>query len=341
MIAVGTSDSYIRVWTVDGKPLQSLNEGEQPVASRRLIGHSAPVFNVSFSPAIDNAARGDAKHFEPPHTVPLYLLSCSSDKTIKLWSLGVWQCLVSYKGHLGPVWDVQWGPFGHYFLTCSQDKQAHLFSTEHVAPIRTFVGHDSGVDAVAFHPNGCYTFTAGADRTVRMWQVSNAMCVRLFTGHTGYITAMACAPNGKVLATADDQGTIVLWDLGPGRLLKRMRGHDKGGIWSVSWSAESTALISGGNDGTVRVWDVNKRLDAPGQGKIVGEGGAGQKVDAGAGPSGAQAGPSTSGRKKGKARKGVVVTPDQTGVFPTKKSPVKYVKFTRMNLAVASGVYQG
>ena len=43
-----------------------------------------------------------------------------------------------------------------------------------------------------------------------------------------------------MLASADDRGEILLWDLATGRLTKRMRGHGRGGIWSLDWSVEST-----------------------------------------------------------------------------------------------------
>ena len=349
LIAIGTADHYIRVFQISGEPIQSMMEGEQPVSSKRLIGHNQPVYGLSFSPSIDRLGQDADKAFVPPTTVPQWLLSCSSDHDIRLWHLGVWQCICVYKGHLGAVWDVQWGPFGNYFATCSRDGQAHLFAQNCIAPVRTFVGHDRGVDRVGFHPNGCYVFTAGGDKTVRMWSVTNAFCVRMFTGHTGFVTALKCSPSGKLLATADDAGVICLWDLAPGRLLKRMRGHDKGGIWEVAWSAESHVLVSGGQDGTVRIWDVLKRADAPGQGKVVGEGGAGSKIEgsggtAGGAATGASGGGSTATGSSGaggkKKAKGVPVTADQTGVFPTKKTPVKYVKVTRMNLIVASGVYE-
>ena len=337
-MAVGTSESYIRVWSVDGTPMPSLRKNDQPQASRRLIGHSGPVYNLSFQPAIADPDRTEDP-LCPGSTNPKMLLSCSADKSVRLWHLGLWQCLVVYKGHLGPVWDVAWGPFGHYFMTGSHDKTARLWSTEHIAPVRYFAGHDQDVDKVAFHPNNAYCFTASCDKTVRMWAVMNGYCVRMFTGHTGNITSMECSPNGKLLATADDAGAILIWDLAPGRLLKRMRGHDKGGIWAVSWCAESTVLVSGGADGTVRIWDVTKRTDAAGQGKVIGDGGSGSKIElgggAGAGASQAQAGGSSS-KKKAKAK---VVSADQISAFPTKKSPVFTAKFTRMNLAMAAGCY--
>lgn len=325
------SESYIRVWGLDGKPLESLMPGVQPEISKRLIGHSGSVYAVSFSPSI---ARTDPA---PPSLKPKYLLSSSADKTIRLWHIQTWSCLAIYKGHMREVWDVTWGPFGHYFLSGGGDRIALLYSTEHTSPLRYFVGHDQDVDTVAFHPNGAYVFTGSCDKHVRMWACVNGYPVRLFTGHTGNITSLACSPSGKILASADDAGTIILWDLGPGKLLKRMRGHGKGGIWSLSWSVESTVLISGGADGTVRIWDVAGPADASGQGKVVGEGGTGTKIDGQAtnpavGVSGAGAG----SKKKGKE---VVVTPDQISAFPTKKSPVYKVKFTRMNLAVAGGAY--
>jgi transcription initiation factor TFIID subunit 5 len=40
-----------------------------------------------------------------------------------------------------------------------------------------------------------------------------------------------------------------------------------------------------------------------------------------------------------KSKKDVVVTPDQIGAFPTKKSPVYKVFFSRSNLVMAGSAY--
>lgn len=340
LVAAGFEDSYIRVWSIDGKAIQSSNldiNSNPPSNSKRLFGHSGPVYMVSFAPSVTD--RDDAA---APTNVR-WLLSCSEDKTVRLWSLDLWQCVVAYRGHDTPVWDIAWGPFGHYFATAGHDKTARLWVTDRIRQQRIFAGHDRDVDCVCFHPNSAYVFTGSSDRTVRMWAVTTGNAVRMFTGHTGNITALACSPDGKILASADDQGCILLWDLAPGRLLKRMRGHGKGGIWSLSWSVESTVLVSGGADGTVRIWDIAGPAQDPSgqQGRVVGEGGAGTKIDGG-GPPPSNPQPSTSvgptglGKKKGKDN---VVTNDQISAFPTKKSPVYKVKFTNMNLVIAGGAY--
>lgn len=331
LVAAGMSESYIRVWSLDGKALPSQADGELPSASRRLIGHSGPVYGVSFSPATaSNGLYGIS-------TGSKYLLSSSADGSVRLWSLDTWACLVVYKGHSHPVWDVTWGPFGLYFLTGSHDKTARLWRTDHIADLRMFVGHDKDIDCVAFHPNSAYVFSGSCDKIVRMWAVSSGYPVRMFTGHTGNVTCLACSPSGKVLASADDAGTIILWDLASGRLRKRMRGHARGGIWSVAWSMESTVLTSGGADGTVRVWDVEppepvKDGNSLTSGRPAADGNNGQKIEGNAQIQ-TVAG---AGKKKGKD---VVVTADQISAFPTKKSPVYKVRFTRQNLVIAGGAY--
>ncbi|GAB1204176.1 hypothetical protein APSETT445_002825 [Aspergillus pseudonomiae] len=334
LVAAGMQESYIRVWSLDGKRIPSTYESvdeTQPSNSRRLVGHSGPVYAVAFAPSITRTENAIAP------TNARWLLSSSADKTIRLWSLDLWQCMVVYKGHDQPVWDLQWGPYGHYFATGGHDKTARLWVTDHIRQQRIFVGHDQDVDCICFHPNSAYVFTGSSDHTVRMWAVTTGNAVRMFTGHTGNITALACSRDGKLLASADDHGSILLWDLAPGRLLKRMRGHGKGGIWSLSWSVESTVLVSGGADGTVRVWDVTGPAQDSTQGRVVGEGGAGTKVDGGnVAASGTQASSSVAPKKKGKD---VVVSPDQISAFPTKKSPVYKVKFTNMNLIIAGGAY--
>jgi transcription initiation factor TFIID subunit 5 len=59
------------------------------------------------------------------------------------------------------------------------------------------------------------------------------------------------------MASGGEDRTIILWDLGSGKKLKTMTGHT-GFIYSVCFSSDSTTLVSGSADNTVRAWNVNK-----------------------------------------------------------------------------------
>ncbi|KAI5924416.1 WD repeat domain-containing protein [Camillea tinctor] len=347
LVAVGTTESYIRVWNLEGKPLKSCLEPEKDmkVNNRKLIGHSAPVYTVAFSDAITNLDRNIYEGHSKPETDAKLLLSCSADGTVRLWSLDIWSCLCIYKGHDGPVCSLSWSPHGHYFVTGGWDRTVRVWSQDHASSQRLLVGHDTAISTVTWHPNGAYVFSASdeTDKSIRMWSVANGHCVRVFTGHTDYISALECAPNGKILASADIGGNIFLWDIEKATRIKRCRGHGRGGIWSLSFSVESNVLVSGGQDNTVRVWDVEmpaegSRLVAPqdGDGNSAAAGAQGDNKQSGSTSQPAGNTGSGTGKKKGKE---VMITPDQISAFATKKTPVLKVQFTRMNLVVAGGCY--
>lgn len=116
-----------------GPSLRKLRNPTGPT-SRKLIGHSGPVYATSFDPVPGSSG--------PPR----YLLSCSHDTTIRLWSLDTFANVMVYRGHREPVWDVQWGPKGIYFASASRDKTARIWMSDKVAAVRIFVGHLSDVN---------------------------------------------------------------------------------------------------------------------------------------------------------------------------------------------------
>ncbi|TFK56981.1 TFIID and SAGA subunit [Heliocybe sulcata] len=322
LMAAGFAESYIRLWSLrdeglkgmksdfslnkirDKSSLERVRETTGPL-SRKLIGHSGPVYSLSFDPMSGSVS--------PPR----HLLSSSADATVRLWSLDTMTNLVAYRGHQNPVWDVQWSPTGIYFATASRDRTARLWSTDRANALRIYAGHLSDVDAVRFHPNSLYLATASSDWTVRLWDVQRGNTVRVFIGHQGIVSTLAFSPDGRYLASAGEDHAINLWDLGSGRRIKKMTGHTAS-IYSLAWSAESSTLVSGGADWTVRCWDVKGSGGLPGKrenGMVNG-----------------------TGALKSREEESIETT-DLIATFPTKRTPIIDVQFTPRNLCVVAGPY--
>ncbi|KAI8320440.1 WD40 repeat-like protein [Martensiomyces pterosporus] len=256
LLAGGFSESYIKIWSLKREPLRGFKGDFYPgsVVSendlgavrekmsddhRKLIGHSGPVFGLDIS--------FDSK----------YLISCSEDKTARLWSLDTYTNVVCYRGHNYPIWDVSFAPQGFYFATASHDRTARLWSCDHVYALRIFAGHLSDVNCVRFHPNSKYVVTGSSDKSVRLWDVQRGSCVRVFTGHTGSVDTVAVSPDGRIMASAGEDQTVNVWDLGSGRRMESLAGHT-GPIYSLAFSQEGTLLLSGSADETVRAWDIKR-----------------------------------------------------------------------------------
>lgn len=319
LMAAGFSESYIRLWSLKNEKLKGLRndfslssvkdsgslskiQQKEGNTTRKLVGHSGPVYSLSFDPLGGSAA--------PPR----YLLSASADATTRLWSLDTMTNVVAFRGHQNPVWDVQWSPMGIYFATASRDRTARLWSTDRTSCLRIYAGHLNDVDCVRFHPNSLYLATGSGDWTARLWDVQRGACVRVFIGHQGSLSTLAISPDGRYLASAGEDLAINLWDLGSGRRIKKMTGHTAS-VYSLSFSAESSMLVSGGADWTVRCWDVR------------GAGGPGKSRESGVVES-------TITRTIDDENN---ETSDLLATFPTKRTPITNVHFTPRNLCLVAG----
>ncbi|KAI1293498.1 Transcription initiation factor TFIID subunit 5 [Halotydeus destructor] len=267
LLAVGFSDSTVRVWALNPnnrlksmKPVQDLElidkeaedvlyrmmDDKNTADMKVLRGHNGPVYAVSFSPDRN------------------LLLSCSEDSTVRLWSLQTWTNLCVYKGHCFPIWDVKFSPHGYYFASAAHDRTARLWATDAHQPLRIFVGHVSDVDVVQFHPNSNYIATASTDCIVRLWDNSNGQCVRYLQGHRAKISALAFSAEGRYLASAGLDKSIMFWDLARASLVARLTGHHDA-IYSLAFSRDGAILASGGADDCINLWDVRRLVDEFGQ----------------------------------------------------------------------------
>ena len=260
IVAAGMSDSRIKVWRAgttterdaqDNSTADALRNGSPRMQDSVLVGHSGPIYSTSISP--DNR----------------YILSCSEDKSVRLWQASSGQNLVTYRGHNYPVWDVAWSPLGHYFATASHDRTARMWSTDHIYPLRILAGHLSSVDHVVFHPNCNYVATGSVDKTCRLWDITHGECVRLFKGHRSPISCLVISPCGKLLASGSDSGELLVWDMASSKCIFELPGHE-GGVLSAEFSCgEGSLLASGGQDCTVRLWDMTQANQSKGKGESL------------------------------------------------------------------------
>ncbi|KAI0735063.1 TFIID and SAGA subunit [Earliella scabrosa] len=327
LLAAGFSESYVRLWSLKGEKLKGMRSDFQMTSirdvssinkvrekggstTRKLIGHSGPVYSVAFDPVGGSASP------------PKYLLSASADATTRLWSLDTMTNVVAYRGHQNPVWDVKWSPMGIYFATASRDRTARLWSTDRTSALRIYAGHLSDVNAVGFHPNSLYLGTASSDCTARLWDVQRGACVRVFYRHDDIVSTLVFSPDGRYLATAGEDLAIRLWDLGSGKCVKKMTGHTAS-VYSLAFSAESSLLVSGGADWTVRCWDVKAAGGLPTKTR----------------ENGTMVNGNSDEHPPEKDEAESIETTDLLATFPTKRTPIINVQFTPRNLCLVAGPY--
>ena len=120
--------------------------------------------------------------------------------------------------------------------------------------------HAASVDAVTFTRAGEVVATGAFDATVRLWDAgAGTPGPTLAPPHDArFMFALAFEPGGERFMLATDKDIRVLDARGGGEL-SRLAGH-RGNVLTLAASPDGKLLASGGDDGTLIVWDGGKRL---------------------------------------------------------------------------------
>ena len=145
LLAVALLDNTVKVFFTDSLKL-FLN----------LYGHKLPVLNMDIS--------YDSK----------LIVTCSADKTVRLWGLDFGDCHKSFLAHEDSIMGVAFVPNnkegnGHNFFSASKDRVIKYWDGDKFEHIQKLQGHHGEIWALAISHTGEFIVSASHDRSIRTW----------------------------------------------------------------------------------------------------------------------------------------------------------------------------
>jgi WD40 repeat protein len=163
--------------------------------------------------------------------------------------------------HVNPSTALSFSPDGKTIAAIcgSSSHSVCIWETGSATSIKIPVEGD-GAASVSFDATGRSIAVGTWDRRVFQLSLASKSIARgPFVGHIGPVLKTTFSPDGKILASAaGGDSAIHLWDLSEARLHETaLQGHENT-ILSLTFTADSKSLISGGTDGQIIWWDLDE-----------------------------------------------------------------------------------
>ncbi|WRT69100.1 uncharacterized protein IL334_006084 [Kwoniella shivajii] len=179
-----------------------------------------------------------------------YLLSGSSDRSIRLWNPTLGKEIKCYNGHAQEVLALDITHDNSKFASSGGDRAVFLWDVPTGGVIRRMQGHFGKINAVGFSPDSQVLASAGFDAKVMLWDMRAASRDPLQTlkEATSTVTSLILPNGSPQIITGSADGFIRTYDLRFGLLTEDLIGESIVSIRLSPNNPEESILVATNND---------------------------------------------------------------------------------------------
>ena len=163
------------------------------IAPLRMYGHTATVSSVVMSRNMK------------------WIVSGSSDSTIKLWNAETAQLVHSMNANAGHIKDVKINPVSNQFASCAEDSTIRIWDLNTLELLKTLKKNMGKINSLSYHYSGNYIACGGSNSKIYIWDIISDSIVVTLDAHQKAVTSIEFCSSGDDLISGGADEKVIIW----------------------------------------------------------------------------------------------------------------------------------
>ncbi|XP_078354362.1 WD repeat-containing protein 1-B-like [Oculina patagonica] len=193
-----------------------------------------------------------------------YIASGDVSGKLRIWDTTQEEHILKYEYQplSGAIKDIAWSPDSKRIVVTGmgREKFGNVFLWDSGSSVGQITGHSKAINAVDYKPTRPFRIcTASEDSEVGFFEGPPFKYHHNNKSHTNFVNCVRYSPDGEHFVSGGADGYIFLYNGKTGEETCTLGGGKahKGGVYGLSWSADSKFLLSASADKTAKIWDID------------------------------------------------------------------------------------
>eukprot|EP01092_Planopodium_desertum_P004642 TRINITY_DN2001_c1_g2_i1.p1 TRINITY_DN2001_c1_g2~~TRINITY_DN2001_c1_g2_i1.p1 ORF type:complete len:602 (-),score=110.03 TRINITY_DN2001_c1_g2_i1:51-1856(-) len=192
-----------------------------------------------------------------------YICSADSVGNVRIWDTVGKEHILKFemRALAGTINDLAWSDDSKRIVAVGDGKElfGRAFMFDSGTRAGDITGHSKAIQSVDVrHKRKFRVITADVEPNVGWFEAFPVKWTRSIKDHTRFVNCTRFSPNGDLAITvsSDKKGIIYDGETGEKKSELLAEGGHSGSIFSVSWSPDSTQVLTASADKTCKIWDI-------------------------------------------------------------------------------------
>lgn len=196
-----------------------------------------------------------------------HIATGSGEKIVKAWDIDTGSYLQSLEGHLSEINAITFSS-NNKLATASVDRTIKIWDIRTGKCLKTLQGRADFIHSVVCSKNA-QIIVSSSQHTIKFWDLQTHKTISTFFEDKHWFSSLIISSDEKMIACAtigNDNNIIKIWpisSLSKNQVTamtnqkiypKILQGHNDS-IWSIAFSSDSTKIVSGSSDRTIKIWN--------------------------------------------------------------------------------------